>query len=427
MKNLLIITHFYPPYNSIATLRPVSWVKYLKTTYNITVLTRHYTGNEQSFSDTINPVIKETTISHEDGVQIIRVPYNNAFYNWFQKSWLHQNKITRGFIYFINIILGRLLIQQNNNNEYQKQLDVLLNKQHFDIMLCTVSPENLIQLCYKANKKYKIPFIVDIRDWFFMPEIKKDFKPTIKSKLAFGIQKIYLKKWLKNAIGITAVNSFILDQLNNLKLPTLVIHNGFDDAVTENSALPMASNNKFTFTVLGTLYPEQDINFMVKGINLFLQKHDIPPKAVFNFIGTNNIKNVSNIIIENIPPAFLNITDRVPRNEAMAVIKATHILFHIGWFGYSGIYSGKIFEYLGTKKNILIAPNDKDVIEELINYTNAGKLANTPEEMADVLMNWYKEWEVNGFIAYNGIESNINEFTREHQANKMKNFINKII
>ena len=96
-----------------------------------------------------------------------------------------------------------------------------------------------------------------------------------------------------------------------------------------------------------------------------------------------------------------------------------------GWKGWKGIYSGKIFEYLGAKKNILIAPNDGDVLEKLINYTNSGKLANTPQEMTAILSNWYSQWKRHE-IEYHGIDKRINEFTRESQAEKVLQLLTSV-
>jgi hypothetical protein len=427
LKNLLLITNFYPPVNNIASLRPVSWAKFLKDDYNITILTRHFTGQEKTFADTLKPVLMDTTDTMENGVRVVRVPYNNTFYNWLVKSWMNKFAPTRGLIYFLNILIGRLLIQQRNNANYYKGLQPLLQKEKFDMILCTVSPMPLIELCCKVHKQYNIPFIIDIRDWFFFDEIKKDYKPSAKSSIALDIQKYYIHKRLKHAAGITAVNSYILEKLQHLHIPGAIIHNGFDDTADAVATAASANKEKFNFTVLGTLYPEQDIRFMVKGINLFLKQFELPPQALFNFIGTDNIENVSNIIKVGIPQPFLNITSRVPREQAMAYVANTDVLFHIGWLGYSGIYSGKIFEYLGMRKNILIAPNDKDVLEELLQFTGAGKLAETPEQMAAILRDWYNEWQAKGTIAYNGIEANITNFTRKNQAKKISAFINSLM
>lgn len=56
-----------------------------------------------------------------------------------------------------------------------------------------------------------------------------------------------------------------------------------------------------------------------------------------------------------IPAANLLITNRIDRLEALSMSARSYVLYYIGWKGYRGIYSGKIFEYLGLQRNILLA------------------------------------------------------------------------
>ena len=99
----------------------------------------------------------------------------------------------------------------------------------------------------------------------------------------------------------------------------------------------------------------------------------------------------------------------------------------MGWKGYTGILSGKIFDYLGVKRPILLAPSDNDVIEQLLKYTQAGFVANEPHEVAEKLEELYIKWVKKHVVEYKGIDMKVKEFTRESQAKKLEKFINTII
>ncbi len=60
-----------------------------------------------------------------------------------------------------------------------------------------------------------------------------------------------------------------------------------------------------------------------------------------------------------------------------------------------------------------------DVLEKLINYTGAGKLANCSEEMNEILIAWYEEWLQNGKLKYAAVDERIAQYTRESQDEKL--------
>lgn len=67
-----------------------------------------------------------------------------------------------------------------------------------------------------------------------------------------------------------------------------------------------------------------------------------------------------------------------------------------------------------------------DVLEKLINYTWAGKLANSSEEMNEILTAWYEEWLQNGKLKYAEVDERIAQYTRESQGEKLLSLIQNI-
>jgi hypothetical protein len=78
VKNILIISYFFPPANFVASNRPQAFAANLKQHgLNPVVLTRHWTGNERNWSDMdqINKTAPE--ITEEESFTVIRVPYHS--------------------------------------------------------------------------------------------------------------------------------------------------------------------------------------------------------------------------------------------------------------------------------------------------------------------------------------------------------------
>ena len=262
-----------------------------------------------------------------------------------------------------------------------------------------------------------------MRDLWDNNLFKLDPKLPFNTSLINAFKKFYIKKWSKKAAFVSCVSepmkNFLTKELSvkNINL----IYNGY-----ENSLFLTKYNNlqsdKFTFSIIGTIYPNQDIDILLKGFNQFLTNKNLDTIQI-NLIGIKMVPEVYKKISDHLPPNIINATNRIPRGKAIEYMLYSDVLFYSGWKGYSGVMSTKIFEYLGAKKNILIAPGDDDVIDNLINTTKSGKLANSANEFSTALTDWYNEWIKNGYIKYNGDNASIIQYTRENQAKKMAEVI----
>ena len=88
-----------------------------------------------------------------------------------------------------------------------------------------------------------------------------------------------------------------------------------------------------------------------------------------------------------------------------------------------GTHLGKIFDYLASGVDILMAPDDHSVVGDLIRETKAGYIANTPEEVCHFLTKQYHAWSKEGTLKYKGIDEKINQYSREAQVEKMAELI----
>lgn len=84
-----------------------------------------------------------------------------------------------------------------------------------------------------------------------------------------------------------------------------------------------------------------------------------------------------------------------------------------------GAYTTKVFEYMGLRRNIIQIPGDKDVVEELILKTKAGKAPHTAEEAYNDVMLWYDEWKRTQRIDYHGDLTEVMKWSREKQFEKL--------
>lgn len=91
-----------------------------------------------------------------------------------------------------------------------------------------------------------------------------------------------------------------------------------------------------------------------------------------------------------------------------------------------GTYTGKIFEYLGAHRPILVVDGiHGNVIEGLLNETHAGFHATTIEEIKVALLSYYKEYKEKGEVLYKGIESEVVKHSNRGMAKQFAELLDK--
>jgi len=107
----------------------------------------------------------------------------------------------------------------------------------------------------------------------------------------------------------------------------------------------------------------------------------------------------------------------VPRAESLALQQSSDVQLLLMWNdpGEVGNYTGKLFEYLGAGRPILMTGFPDGVAAQLIRERRAGKIANTPEEITAALSEWIEQKKSTGAVPGTGDEA-IAGLTRRDQS-----------
>lgn len=422
MKKILIVSYYFYPCNGIPALRATSWANYFHQ-YGIhpTIVTRHWNGDEKIWNDYIQSNLTPQYKFESQKYTAYYLPFKEyKLPKWVLKVWG-----LRKLINIFKIIIGNINLDIDAYNCFKDFLFDHLKNHQYDAAIITVPPHNTTHLVQIIQNMFKIPCVLDFRDHWDNNIFNKNYHPTIKRQFFNYLHKYYLKKWARNASCVISISDIFSQHLSkHLGIPGYTINNGFEDGIFTN--IESKFINKFTFSVIGTLYPMQDLSIMLEGLKKFLS-NKIHNNIQVNFIGVNCIQDVSNKIKHYLPEIFINITDRIPRIDALEIMKNSHVLFYAGWKGSKGIYSGKIFEYLASGRLILIAPGDDDVIDDLIIKTNTGVIANTVDDFVNHLEQWYLIWNEKGDIHAKGIPEEIQKYSRNRQCEELVSIVLKYI
>lgn len=413
---ILILSYYYPPCVGIAPNRPAAFAQNFSAGNEVKVITRHWTGTENKWTDYLisNASPKQTKKVHEN-LEVIRLPYREKF---------RKNNALRTLW---DAFWGKADSEIDSMQFFPEASD-LITRWKPDVLLVSSPPLNIVTLAEKLSAIHEIPFIADFRD--FENHIILNTRKTadLKERILFHLKSKHIVKKLQHSSGITAVNRQIIAYFQKeLKKPAELIFNGFEEKLFEQFVPVEALKLElFTISIIGTVYPNQDLGIFLEAFQKVLQTMP-EAKIRFQFIGTNSIPETGSCIREALPADKILLTDRIPRQEAIHYMEQSHLLWQPEMKGYTGMYTGKIFEYLGAKRTILVAPSLGDVLDKLLEETQAGKSFHSSDDISAYILRKYSEWQENGFIRYEGNEESISFYSREKQSERLLDFIRLVI
>jgi len=119
----------------------------------------------------------------------------------------------------------------------------------------------------------------------------------------------------------------------------------------------------------------------------------------------------------------------VPRQIALQRQRESQLLLLLKWEDPKerGTHTAKVFEYLAARRPILATGGSSDVVDELLNETNAGICASTVEGIKNTLKELYREYKLRGEVAYQGDESEINKYSYREMVRKFSEILDRLI
>ncbi len=369
-KNILIISIYYPPIQSIASNRIYSFTKYLdKEKYNIFV---HTLGDENF-------------IENENSIEIQRVKNNILF-----KPLLFKKR-TNKLMHYSKVVYNKL-VKYLFEDEYRgwiaeslQNLSKFIKEKNIDIIISTYAPTAPHIVALELKKEFpSLKWIADMRD-----EMSQGLglNPKLKEKY------IKLESEIFNyANAVTSVSKPLVDEFASLSSNKNIIfreiRNGYDFELEEREN----GNELFTITYMGNFYGERNpINFL-KALNNFIQK-DSYKKVLVQLVGVKTHFEIPELLKDKV-----NIIPSVKHSEAIEIMKSSDALLLIHPAnGRKGVFTGKLFEYLASLKPIIALVDEDDVASYLIQEANAGYICDNAniEKIEIILEEVYKEYKEN--------------------------------
>lgn len=338
MKNILIISTFFPPMGGVGTVRVAKYVKYLRSFgWNPTVVTiadKYITNYDDTLLKDINKDIKIIKLELKEGYKKI----GEAFYN-----------------------------------ALRKQIDAIIQDNKFDAFFITGGPFEPMRIAPYIFKKYKIQYIIDLRDPWKLEKIITTTKlKEIKAKIKRFLIGRYEKKIFKYAFKICTVNETMnkqyQDEYKKLHDKFVNIPNGYDPEDYE--MIEPKELQGFNIVYAGKFAVSSGFRNPDSFFKAIKIVNDSGVLVNFIHVGQQEDEVIKIAKKEQIEQ-YCTFVGRKSYRESLEYCKGANILLVIGG-NEKCEQTGKIFDYIGcTKPIIVIANADSEITTVCKSVENA--------------------------------------------------------
>ncbi|MBK7762523.1 MAG: glycosyltransferase [Bacteroidetes bacterium] len=417
-KKVYILSYYFPPCNLTASERIYSWAKYLKNgDYYPIIITRNW--DIPVANSTTSAFVSsgtEVRIEKHDTYEVHYLPYKSSIKD---KLFIKLDGTKFYFIYliasFIFSILSVVSIRFSPYYFFYIYLKELLQNQKGKLQLIvSASPFELFGIAFKLSKLFALQWIADYRDdWSTSSLHKENFVKQFLHK----VFRYYEKRWLQSADCFLSVSDHYVDKISSfIHKKGYVLTNGY---MPENYIKKHVLPTKFTLTYVGSLYPSQPIEKILHGIISFIESKNRNCLLEVVFVGIQHEAQSMNRISQSIQgyENYFRFTGRIPKQEAIAIQAASHLLLICAHENLKGIPGSKLYEYIALRKPVLVYPSDGDIIEESLSKTGQGIICHSQQDMLSALNTYYTMFDENRYTTEGMFdEKMIASFSREKQC-----------
>ncbi len=414
-KHILIVSFFFQPYNTIASVRVSYLAKYLQDKgYVIHVITaKRYRNLNLNVGEIRN-------------VNYVWWPNADKLLNLSNKY--PKNRI----LYYLSRTINKILTPSVTTLPeggvsiwrffaYRKAKEII-KKNKIDLIYTSSGPASSAIVGSKLTEKFGIPWIPEFRDLWSMNIYRNNSQRKKKKQLK--IEEKYVKK-SRHIITVTKGFARILSTIySKYNIPITHIYNGYLFYNKEQTY----PSEKLSIVHLGTIYPQKrDPSILFSALQQLKEQEEISKKdIVIKFYGTGN-NYIKELVDKYNIHDFVEIHKSVDYNTAIDIQKNSSILLLLQWNNENDYaIPGKLFEYIGMKRPVLAICYPGE-IKTILETTSTGTVINDTDKMKEFLLYAINNYKKNPLLGFEFKENEIKKFSRDYQFERLEQIINREI
>ncbi len=399
MKNVLIITYYWPPAGGAGVQRVLKFAKYLPEfgfrPIILTVPKPDSPVDDETLQKDIPPEAKVYKISGFEPFSLYKKFTGKKIdekipADILQKSSKSIKEKLASWIRFNVFIPDAKIGWYFSAVKYGLKI---IQKEQIDIIFSSGPPHTTALIAKKLAKITRKKWVVDFRD----PWLEIVYYQHVKrNRITLAIDKHLEKSVLKQADFVTTVSEDIKSLLLEKGAKVVkVIENGFDESdFVLSTSNENHKNEYFTIAYTGGMSVDRIPFTLLKILPRFVD--EISPQIRFVFAGKFCSEFLDELNRLKISYLF-EIQNFVTHQESIKILKNSDALLLVinNVQNNLGIVTGKMYEYLAAKKPILaIAPPNGDA-NKILTETNSGKSIDYlgEEGTFNLLSEFYSNWK----------------------------------
>ena len=399
MFKALVIAYYFPPMGLSGVQRTLKFTKFMsRFNWEPTVLTAGNTGyyahDKRMLQEAENANIR---IVRTDALDInsLLAPLGTV------------GMPKEIFRKFLSKLSKTFFIPDNKKSWAEKAFQTaseLLEKEDFDVIFVTIPPFSSFMTAARLKKKFDIPVIVDYRDLWYGNQFA--FYPTPYHK---HMHKKLEYACLRASDKVIVINRKIKEKLlTTYKFLTfediLILPHGFDQEELDSITPLPRDRNKIMLTYAGIFYEFITPKYFLKAFKqLSIERPDIAANFELHFVGHLRREN-QKLINELALKEFVFEHGYLDHEESLRRILASDVLWMMIGNAPNAdtISTGKLFEYFGARKPILVCVPEGVAKQAAKEY--GGSIITKPddiEEIKNALIKIYELYKIKSLPAPN--------------------------
>lgn len=427
---ILLVSYAFPPYNDIGHVRVGKTAKYLRRLgHDVRVLT----AANQPYDVSLPVEIPEEHVVRTRWWNVNRpaeiafggrgrvaergLESRGALRPFVQALRAVYRVIYKGWICFPDDQIGWLPFAVSAGSR-------LMQAWRPDVIYASAVPYTSLIVAHLLAKRHRVPWIAELRDLWV------DFHRYHIGPVRRRIEQRLECLVLSSASGLVTVSEPLAAVLREkYKKPTAVIFNGYDPDDYLPRTVPRSHDGKLRLVYTGIVVEgKYDLKMLFDALLLL---GDQAKEVSVEFYG-RYLGSVQELSVLCGVDHVVSIRGQIPYRDALRVQQEADALLLFLWAGPKGrevergVYTGKVFEYIGAGRPILAIGGTRTVASDLVAEKRLGAVCETTTEVALQLRAWLAEKKANGCVRAPDPSAG-NELTREAQVRRIESFLTEVV
>lgn len=420
---ILLVAYYFPPYNSVGAIRPnklASWLHH--NGHDVHVLT----CSNQPFPEGLE---REIPLQQVTAVPSWSINAPIEFLLGGRKKVAHQGfgatTASKSYIGKLGHLYKLILHWPDGQIGWVgaaiRAGNDLISLKQFDLIYVSAPPFSALRVASTLSRKSGIPWVAEFRDLW--TENHAYDAPFWKRWL----EKIWESRLLSSATALVTVSAPLVNKLKIFGRPVLEVRNGFDpenfrglkkpDELTDD---PDILNIIFTGNVYDEYY---DVDAFCGGLAIYIKYGG----GVRVHVAGRNTFALQEAARRHGLLSNFEFQSTTPHRHALSMQKYADLLLTFLWGQAEmpqGLYSAKLFEYIGAGRPILGVGVKSDVADIIVN-NGLGYVSNNPGEISDILQQVHSRKKNGGYERSFAI--NPNKYSRAAQFSILMTHLQHLI